>query len=162
MKPKIKQNQKLSKHSKLKVVREYSAGGVVFRKTPSGLEFLLIQDPKGRWSLPKGHVESGETLEQTALREVSEETNLKKLKIIDKLDKIHFFYRLKGKLIFMTVFLYLIESLDTDEKVIPQIKKGEKEGIVDAKWFAEKQALKIIEYEDTKILLKAAIKKIQN
>ena len=54
------------------VVQETSAGGVVFRKTPAGIRFLLIKDPYKKWGLPKGHVDSGESLEQTADREVAE------------------------------------------------------------------------------------------
>ncbi|MDP4001086.1 MAG: NUDIX domain-containing protein [bacterium] len=141
-----------------KAIREYSAGGVVFRKTNGDLQFLLIQDPKKRWNLPKGHIESGETPEQSAIREVSEETNLKELKIISKLDKIHFFYRMNGKLIFMTNFVYLIESKNPNEKL-----KTEKDApwIVDVKWFEAKQAYNIVEYKATKLILREAIKKIK-
>lgn len=141
-----------------KAIKEYSAGGAVYKKVESKLFFLLIQDPKGRWSFPKGHVESGETLDQTALREITEETGVKKMEIIDKLDKIHFFYRMEGKLIFMTTFLYLIKATDPREKLIAQ----ESEGIIGARWFEEKKALDIIEYKDTKILLEKAIKMIRS
>ena len=70
------------KNQRTKAVREYTAGGVVFRIKNGALEFLLLQDVKGRWSIPKGHVESGETLEQTAVREIGEETGLMGIKII--------------------------------------------------------------------------------
>ena len=49
------------------------AGGVVFNKRG---EVLLIRDRQGYWVFPKGHVDEGETIEQTALREVEEETGI--------------------------------------------------------------------------------------
>lgn len=56
--------------------RELSAGGVVFRRGDRGVQVLLIEDRFGYLSLPKGHVDEGETPEQAALREVNEETGL--------------------------------------------------------------------------------------
>jgi dsRNA-specific ribonuclease len=87
-------NQSKSKNPKhIRAVREYTAGGVVFRRTPTGrVEILMIQDRLGRWTIPKGHVEEGESLEQTAVREVAEETGLTHLRLGEKLDKLHFFY----------------------------------------------------------------------
>src|SRR6266536_3283358 len=85
-----------------RAVREFTAGGIIFRHRPEGgIDILLIQDYVGRWTIPKGHVELGESLEQTAHREIREETGLRDLQIRDKLDKTHFFYRKAGKLIFM-------------------------------------------------------------
>ena len=57
-------------------VREKAAGGVVFRATGRGWEFLLILDRFGWWTLPKGKGERGETPAQTALREIEEETGV--------------------------------------------------------------------------------------
>src|SRR4051812_28386044 len=94
-----------------RAVREFTAGGVVYRHKGKILEILMIQDHKGRWTIPKGHVEKGEKLEQTALREIGEETGLTPLKIRDKLDNIYFFYRRHGKLIFMTTSVFLVEAI---------------------------------------------------
>ncbi len=57
---------------------DHSAGGVAYRRTPSGaLEIALISTRGGtRWQLPKGACEPGETVEQTAVREVREESGL--------------------------------------------------------------------------------------
>ncbi len=134
-------------------MREYSAGGVVFRKTDKGVEFLLIEDLKGRWSVPKGHVESGETLEQTAIREIGEETGLHKTQVHEKLDKVHFFYRFEGKLIFMTTYIFLIEAMDPDEPIVVE----ESEGIVGARWFPAEKATQILEYKDLKALMQRSL-----
>lgn len=130
---------------------------MVFRIHNKNLEFLLLQDVKGRWSIPKGHVESGETLEQTAIREIGEETGLKDIKIIDKLDKIHFFYRMNGKLIFMTTYVFLMESTNPKEQLQPE----KSEGIVDVSWFDEKAALRAIEYKATKVLLEEGANRVK-
>lgn len=57
---------------------EHSAGGVVYRRTAHGLEVLLVERKRyADWSLPKGHLEPGETHEAAALREIEEETGIR-------------------------------------------------------------------------------------
>lgn len=56
---------------------EESCGGIVYRKFHGNTEILLIKHIKsGYWSFPKGHVENGETEEETAKREIKEETGI--------------------------------------------------------------------------------------
>jgi len=141
---------------RIRAIREYTAGGVVFRRTDDGLQILMIQDRLGRWTIPKGHVEEGESLEQTALREVAEETGLTHLRLGDKLDKLHFFYRKEGKLIFMTTYVFLMEALGDTDTIIP----GDSDGIVDTKWFDSKKALGLIEYRDTERLFRMGLEKL--
>ena len=56
--------------------REKSCGAVVFTRENGGIRYVLVEQRSGQYSFPKGHVESGETEEQTALREIWEETGL--------------------------------------------------------------------------------------
>ena len=56
--------------------REKSCGAVVYKKKEDGVVFLIEHMALGHVSIPKGHVEKGETETQTALREIKEETNL--------------------------------------------------------------------------------------
>jgi len=63
----------------LETHEELSAGGVVYRRTGHGVEYLVGEQIDWRTKartvrLPKGHLDEGETLEQAALREVEEET----------------------------------------------------------------------------------------
>src|SRR4030095_12391861 len=52
-----------------------AAGGVVERVTPDGIQLVIVRRTQyGDWVLPKGKPDDGETLEETALREVKEET----------------------------------------------------------------------------------------
>jgi 8-oxo-dGTP pyrophosphatase MutT (NUDIX family) len=129
--------------------REISAGGLVFNRRTG--KFLLILDQNGRWALPKGHLERGETAEQAALREVSEETGLplERLKILKNISTIKYVYRLHNKKIFKIVTFYLMETDAT--KLRPQWEvKG-------AKWFDRKDALKKVGYSNTKKLVAKAL-----
>ncbi len=143
-----------------RAVREFTAGGVVFRRRgeqADQFDILMIQDRMGRWTIPKGHVEEGESIEQTALREVAEETGLHDLVLGEKLDKIHFFYRKEGKLIFMTTFVFLMEAVGNTDALEPE----DSEGIVDAKWFPRDEALQLIEYRDTERLFRLGLAKVE-
>ncbi len=56
--------------------KEKSCGAVVIRRVKGGCLTLLIQHRGGHWGFPKGHIEAGETEEETAIREIREETGL--------------------------------------------------------------------------------------
>lgn len=130
--------------------REISAGGVVYNTKTK--KFLLIKDSYGRWSLPKGLIEKGESTEQAALREVEEETGLKNLKIIKKLGSIKYIYTLKGQKIFKIVTFFLME---TDRiRLKPQWE------IKGARWFEPKESLEKIGYANSKSILKEALRAI--
>ncbi|EGD54538.1 NUDIX hydrolase [Gordonia neofelifaecis] len=113
---------------RLHTVRETSAGGLVLSDidAPFGeLSAALIGriDRRGRmmWSLPKGHIETGETAEQTAMREVAEETGIEGT-IVAPLGKIDYWFVSEGRRIHKTVHHYLLrftggELSDADYEV---------------------------------------------
>ena len=139
------------------IVREPTSGGLVFRftKDRKDIEILLIQDSKERWTIPKGHIEPGETAKMTARREIEEETGLKNVSVLAWLGKIHFKYRRMDKLVLMTTQIYLVQALDSKEMPIPEKwMKG-------IKWFSFTDALDAIEYEDIEKLMLVAKKKIR-
>ena len=139
------------------IVREPTSGGIVFRLTAdkTDVEILLIQDSKGRWTIPKGHIEPGETAKMTARREIEEETGLRNFDILTWLGKIHFKYRRADKLVLMTTQIYLVQALDARE--MPTAEKWMK-GI---KWFPFTEALDLIEYDDIEKLMLIAKRKIR-
>lgn len=91
---------------------EISAGGVVFRHNEQGeLQIQLIQDRYGKVSLPKGKMEAGETVEQTALREIEEETGLKGV-IVAPIDQIKYQYEhSEHGTVNKEVHYYLVEAV---------------------------------------------------
>lgn len=139
------------------IVREPTSGGIIFRltKDKKDIEILLIQDSKERWTIPKGHIEPGETAKMTARREIEEETGLRNISILAWLGKIHFKYRRLDKLVLMTTQVYLVQALDEKER--PTAEKWMK-GI---RWFSFAEALDAIEYEDIEKLMLIAKKKIR-
>ena len=83
-----------------------SSGGVIYRPVNGEFEVALIS--KGRiWCLPKGLIEEGETTEETAIREVREETGLAG-EIVKKIGKIHYDFR-REKHFFKTVHFFLLK-----------------------------------------------------
>lgn len=140
------------KSSIQEIVREPTSGGIVFRRNKSEeIEILLIQDAKNRWTIPKGHIEEGETAQQTARREIGEEAGLLNVDMLGWLGKIHFRYRRIERLVLMTTQIYLVRARgDTNA-----IKK--EEWMNDIRWFSFAEALDVIEYEDiAKLMLKAS------
>jgi 8-oxo-dGTP pyrophosphatase MutT (NUDIX family) len=139
-------------------VREPTSGGIVFRLTRDrkDIEILLIQDSKNRWTVPKGHIEPGETARQTAVREIGEEAGLQHIQVLTWLGKIHFKYRRVDKLVLMTTQIYLVRALDASET---PTKEKWMNGI---RWFKFKDALEAIEYEDIERLMLVAKKKIRS
>ncbi|MDK2899282.1 MAG: hypothetical protein PWQ10_469 [Patescibacteria group bacterium] len=138
------------------IVREPTAGGIIFRRDKTGeVEILLAQDIKNRWTIPKGHIEEGETAEQTAKREIGEEVGLMDVKIIGWLGKVHFRYRRVDKLVLMTTQIYLVKALgDTNAT--------EKDHWMnDLRWFKFRDALDAIEYDDIGKLMLLAMKRIR-
>lgn len=152
----IKKYFSRKKPSIQEVVREATAGGIVFRRNNKGeIEFLMIQDPKGRWSIPKGHVEPGETAQETAIREIGEEASLHDIEPICWLGKTHFRYRRLDTLVLMTTQIYLIK-VNTDGN---EIKK--EDFYADIKWFGFNEALDEAEYEDIGKLMLLAKRRIR-
>ena len=154
-KPNLEQFKKYfgkPKASIQEVVREPTSGGIVFRhgQKPGEIEILLIQDAKDRWTIPKGHIEEGETALVTARREIGEEAGLHDLDMLGWLGKIHFRYRRLERLVLMTTQIYLVRVRTNGD----EIKK--EDWMNDIKWFTFNDALEVIEYEDiAKLMLKA-------
>ncbi|MDO8241074.1 MAG: NUDIX domain-containing protein [Candidatus Moranbacteria bacterium] len=141
---------------------EKSVGAVVFRESENGeKEFLLLHYPGGYWDFPKGHMEKGETEEQTLEREVAEESGINDLIIIPGFrDSMRYHYVAKGAekeerilegrglSIFKKVIYYLAETKRTDIVI--------SEEHIGSGWFSYEDALAKIVYENGKIIMRKA------
>jgi 8-oxo-dGTP pyrophosphatase MutT (NUDIX family) len=123
--------------------REYSAGGVVLRSIDGRAEVAVIK-PAGRnvMALPKGHIERGETSQQTAEREISEETGLT-VSCIKKLGDVKYVYRFKGKTIFKCVSFYVFRW---ESGEIDQISAAMRKEVDVAKWVSLEEAVAKLSY----------------
>lgn len=136
---------------------EKSAGAIIFKKNKNNgeIKYLLLYYPFGArtkrdyWDLPKGHIEKGESLEETVKREVKEETGLKEIKFIEGFkETIKYFFKFRGKNILKFVTFYLAK---TEEKNV--IISGEHIGF---QWLPYKEALNQLTFKNAKEILKKA------
>jgi 8-oxo-dGTP pyrophosphatase MutT (NUDIX family) len=94
-----------------------AAGGLVFN--PEGKALFIFR--RGRWDLPKGKADPGETPPETAIREVREETGVEQLVLKNHIaDTLHT-YRDKGKRILKRTYWYAMETTDT--RLVPQTEE---------------------------------------
>ncbi|MDI3257332.1 MAG: NUDIX hydrolase [Kyrpidia sp.] len=115
---------------------ETAAGGVVVRQRHGVWEILVIDDRFGHVSLPKGHQDPGETISETALREIEEETGIRG-KIVRPIGTVRYGYtRPDGQPGEKEVHYYLVEA-QTDT-----IRHQEEE-IAGARWVPAKEALRL-------------------
>lgn len=115
-------------------MKEISAGGVVFRENNGKCEVLMIKDRFHHWTLPKGKQEPGETIEETALREIEEETGIRG-KILQPIVTVHYTYEhQKHGEVDKIVHYFLVKALDGTE--MPQLEE-----INDVAWLSLKDAV---------------------
>ena len=97
--------------------RATSCGGIIIRRIDDGPEIVLgRRDREGdrvTWSLPKGTPDKDESSEQTALREVTEETGLQ-VRIVRPVGPIQYFFTQRGRRIHKTVHYFLMEPTGGD------------------------------------------------
>lgn len=132
------------------VKKQVSSGGVIFRKGEGGIEVALIKVKGERWALPKGLVDKGEDLADTAIREVREETGLEG-RLIDKLGDIEYWYFSKEDQTkyHKSVHFYLIEykggSIEDHDWEVEEVR-----------WFPIDEAIRVLSYKSEKEIMEKA------
>ncbi len=134
----------------MKSRNEVSAGGVVYRRVATGIEFLICKDAGyHRWVLPKGLIGKGETPEQAAQREVQEETGIS-ARLLEPLGEPEkYVYTARGTLVFKSVFYFLMEYQSGNETK----HDHEMESVA---WFPFDEALERLAYKGAKDILTRA------
>jgi len=141
-------------YEKLPTKKQVVAGFVVYRRTSDGIKFLLLYRRGNYWNFPKGHFKSGERSIDAALRELEEETGIKKseLRIVPNFRAYErFYFRAGNEGIYDTVILFLAETHKADIKITPREHSG-------FGWFLYRDAVNVIgkKYGGTRNVLKQA------
>lgn len=122
---------------------EICAGGIVLR----GRCFLALRRYNGVWLLPKGHVDPGETLEETAVREVWEETGLRVV-LGDKLGETAYGFTDSNGEHYKKVHWYLMESLEGEPRPEPGM-------FLEVRWLGE-DCINTLTFEHDRQLVRKA------
>lgn len=123
-----------------------ASGGIVFNDRN---ELLLIKR-MGKWDLPKGKIDAGETIEEAALREVHEECGIGSLKLIKSMPSSYHTYKMHNHR-FLKVTRWFEMQTNWDKKLVPQAE----EQITEAGWFnlKRKDLVKLDTYTSIRDLL---------
>lgn len=137
----------------MKLLTEKRAGGIVFHQKDSEIEYLMVtsNSDKCKWIFPAGHVESGETNQETALREVLEEAGVAAEVMLDLGFFQYYWYRFNQKVVIETN-LYLMKYLKT---VITEPEGRQ------VQFFSFEQVMTLNIWEESREFLKRANEQIQ-
>jgi len=132
------------------MIKEVSAGAVICRiENGVRLFLLLLHEFKTKyWEFPRGKIEGNETLKETAIREVEEETGITDLEITDGFEEtIEWYFKRKGDTVFKKATYFLAET-KTKEVVLSEE--------LDYTWLPYEEALDKITHKNEKEVLKKA------
>lgn len=138
--------------------KEFSAGAVIFRRTPKGVRFLLLHyaDPFSKthepyWGLVKGHIEGKETPQETTRREAYEETGIRNLQFIEGfVNEIAYDFQRPERMVRKKVTYLLAETKESTLRVAPPH--------LGYAWLSYEEALRRVTHENTSRVLRNAHK----
>jgi len=135
--------------------KERSAGAIIVQRIDGAPYYLLLHYPSSAktdgeyWDLPKGHIEKGETEEETVTREVREETGLEDIQIVEGFrEEIHYWFRSENETISKTVAFYVAETRQKEITISSEH--------IGFQWLPYEKALKELTYENAKQVLRKA------
>ena len=129
------------------MIKEQSAGTVLFIEESKEKLFLLLHYPTGHWDFVKGKIENNESLEQAAIRETKEETGITDIEFIKGFtEKIEYSFKFNGDIVQKEVIFFLAKT-NTKQVMISNEH-------LDYVWLDFNNALNKITYENAKNILK--------
>jgi len=130
-------------------VEATSAGCILYRDTRSRREYLLLKSRPGDWEFPKGGVEGEEELQQTAIREVTEEAGIEDFRLIDGFrEDYDYVFEANGDRIHKTVHLFIAESNEASAELSREH--------TDLQWRDYEQAINTITQDGPRDILREA------
>lgn len=129
------------------MLEERSAGTILYKESPTGKMYLLLNYPSGHWDFVKGNIEKGETFKETVVREAREETGITDITFVDGFeDKVEYHYQRDGKVIHKEVVFFLASTRTDNVKLSHEHQ--------DFVWLSFDDALKKLTYKTAKKLFK--------
>ena len=128
-------NEKLLLKKFLELLPNVIAGGGKVFNSEGRILFIFRN---GKWDLPKGKAENKETIDQTALREVEEETGIKRLSITKPLEITYHIFKRNDKYFIKKTYWFEMFSTYTGD-----LKPQKNEGITKVKWVSQKKLIKV-------------------
>jgi 8-oxo-dGTP pyrophosphatase MutT (NUDIX family) len=139
--------------------REFSAGGVLVRRL-QGRWVLAAIRPAGKkpgtWALPKGRIDDGERGEETALREVAEETGAHG-RSLGKLGDVRYWFNWEGERVFKVVSFFLIRYEGGRLGDIPAEHRHE---VAEVKWLPLDDAPTLLSYGGERAMARKALERL--
>jgi len=130
-------------------VEATSAGAILYRDTRGRREYLLLKSRPGDWEFPKGGVENGEELQQTAIREVKEEAGITDFRLVDGFrEEYDYVFEANGDRIHKTVHLFVAKSFEASAELSHEHR--------DHQWRDYQQALNTITQDGPRDILRDA------
>ncbi|MEZ4865646.1 MAG: NUDIX hydrolase [Caldilineaceae bacterium] len=138
------------------VEQQVSSGGVAYRQGEGGVEVALVFvrfRGKERWQLPKGLVDTGESVEETALREIREEAGIT-TKLVAPLDVIEYWYvgHSHGQPVRFHKFVHFFLC----QYVSGDIRNHDPREVIEARWAPIAEAVKLLAFSNEKKLVRQA------
>ncbi|WP_281193333.1 bis(5'-nucleosyl)-tetraphosphatase [Halorubrum sp. F4] len=130
-------------------VEATSSGAILFRDTRGEREYLLLKSRPGDWEFPKGGIEGDEELQQTAIREVSEEAGIDDFRLIDGFRREYdYVFEAGGETIHKTVHLFIARSFEASAELSKEHR--------DLQWRDYEQAINTITQDGPRDILEEA------
>ena len=137
--------------------REFSAGGVLVKRMRGRWWLAAIRprrdDAKIVWALPKGLIDDGESGEQTAVREVFEETGVEG-RVERKLGDVRYVYTWRGERVFKIVSFFLVRALRGSLGALPP---GMEIEVAETRWVPLDEAPRLLSYGGEREMAERAI-----